>query len=131
MAGVKLPDFIAEVVGNRAARGALGASALALAAAGMNPQVTSPFVVDVQSAIRAQPGLAALTTLVGGFRARTLLAGGVAADTFRTRRILTAALLVLAVASVVSLVVVSGPIFLASRMAGSMAAGFAIPFAIA
>ena len=82
MASVKLPDFIAEVVGNRASRRALGASALALAAAGMNPQVTSPFVIDVQSAIRAQPGLAALTTLVGVFSAGMLLAGGVAADTY-------------------------------------------------
>jgi hypothetical protein len=131
VASVKLPDFIAEVVANRTSRRALGASALALAAAGMNPQVTSPFVVDVQSAIRAQPGLAALTTLIGVFSAGMLLAGGVAADTYRTRRILTAALLLLALASVVSLVVASGAIFVASRIAGSMAAGFAIPFAIA
>ena len=111
MASVKLPDFIADVLSDPASRRALGASALALAAAGMNPQVTSPFVTDVQAAIRAQPGLAALTTLVGVFSAGMLLAGGVAADTYRTRRILTAALLVLALASVVSLVVVSGPIF--------------------
>jgi MFS transporter, DHA2 family, multidrug resistance protein len=131
MPAVKLPDFIAEVVGNRASRRALGASALALAAAGMNPQVTSPFVVNVQAAIRAQPSIAAFTTLVGVFSAGMLLAGGVAADRYRTRRILTAALVVLAVASAVSLVVTSGPIYIASRVAGSMAAGFAIPFAIA
>lgn len=131
MAGVKLPGFIAEVVDNRASLGSLGASALALAAAGMNPQVTSPFVVDVQAAIRAQPELAAVTTLLGVLGAATLLAGGVAADAYRRRRLLTASLLALALASAISLVVPSGPIFIASRFAGVLAAGFSVPFAIA
>jgi DHA2 family multidrug resistance protein-like MFS transporter len=131
MASVKLPDFIDEVVSNRASLKALGAAALALAAAGMNPQITSPFVVDVQSAIRAQPNLAAFTTFVGVISAGTLLAGGVTADAFRRRRILTASLVVIAGASAVSLAVPSGPIFLGSRVLGALATGFAIPFAIA
>jgi MFS transporter, DHA2 family, multidrug resistance protein len=131
MAGVKLPGFIAEVVDNRASFRALGASTLALAAAGMNPQITSPLVVDVQSAIRAQPGLAAIATLFGVLGAGTILAGGVAADAYRKRRLLEVSLLALALASGTSLVVASGPIFLASRVLGALAAGFAIPFAIA
>jgi MFS family permease len=131
MAGVKLPGFIAEVVDNRASLASLGASALALAAAGMNPQVTSPFIVDVQSAIRAQPELAAVTTLIGVVGAGTLLAGGVAADAYRRRRLLTASLFALVLAAAVSVVVPSGPIFLAGRFAGALAAGFTIPFAVA
>jgi MFS family permease len=131
MAGVRLPGFIAEVVEDRASLRALGAAGIALAAAGTNPQITSPFIVDVQSAIRAQPGLAAVTTLIGVLGAGTLLAGGVAADAYRRRRLLEVALVALAAASAVSLLAPSGPIFLASRLAGALAAGFAIPFAIA
>ncbi len=127
----ELPQFIAEVVEDRAALRTLGACALALAAAGLNPQVTSPFIIDVQSAIRAQPELLALSSLVAVLGAGMILAGGVAADAFRTRRILSGALIALLTAAIVSAVVVSGPIFLASRFAGAVSAGIVIPFAIA
>ena len=127
----QLPQFIAEVVEDRAALRTLGACALALAAAGLNPQVTSPFIIDVQSAIRAQPQLLALSSLVAVLGAGMILAGGVAADAFRTRRILSGALIALLAAAIVSAVAVSGPIFTASRFAGALSAGLVIPFAIA
>jgi DHA2 family multidrug resistance protein-like MFS transporter len=131
MAGLRLPAFIAEVVDDRPALRTLVAATIALAAGGLNPQVTSPFVVDVQSAIRAQPELLAVSSLVAVLGAGMILAGGVAADAFRTRRILFAALAILATAAAVSALVTSGPAFTASRFAGAMAAGLVIPFGIA
>lgn len=131
MARASLPQFIAEVVDDRRAVRALGASTLALIAAGLNPQIYSPFIVDVQAAIRADPGLLALSTLASVLGAGTLLIGGVAADVYRTRRILAWALAVLVAMSAIGLVVNQGPLFLASRLGGGMAAGLVVPFAIA
>lgn len=131
MARVTLPDFIAEVVDDRASLRALVASTVALAAAGLNPQVLSPFIGDVQSAIRAQPELLALSTLASVLGAGVLLIGGVAADVYRTRRILEGALIALIVTSGICLFVTSGLLFSLARIAGAMAAGLAIPFAIA
>ncbi len=131
MARPALPDFIAEVIDDRVALRALGASTIALAAAGLNPQVLSPFIVDVQSAIRAQPDLLALSTLTSLLGAGTLLIGGVVADVYRTRRILEWALIGLVITSAVCLFFTSGVLFSAARIAGAMAAGLAIPFAIA
>lgn len=131
MARVTLPDFIAEVVDDRVALRALLASTVALAAAGLNPQVLSPFIVDVQSAIRAQPELLAASALTSVLGAGMLLLGGVAADVYRTRRILEVALVALIITSAVCLVVTSGPLFVVARVGGSMSAGLAIPFAIA
>ncbi len=131
MARPTLPDFIAEVVDDRRSLRVLIAAAVALAAAGLNPQVISPFIVDVQAAIRAQPELLATTTLIGVLAAATLLVGGVAADAYRTRRILEGALIALVVTSVACFFVTSGPLFTAARFGGAIAAGMAIPFAIA
>lgn len=131
MARATLPQFIAEVVDDRRALRALVASTIALVAAGLNPQVLSPFIVDIQAAIRAQPELLALSTLASVLGAGMLLVGGVAADVYRTRRILEWALAALVAMSAVGIVVSSGPLFVASRLGGSMAAGFVIPFAIA
>jgi MFS family permease len=131
MARPALPDFIAEVVDDRRSLRALGAATIALAAAGLNPQVLSPLIVDVQSAIRAQPDLLALSTLTSVLAAGMLLVGGVAADVYRTRRILEIALIGLIITSAVGLFIGEGPLFVASRIGGALAAGMAIPFAIA
>jgi DHA2 family multidrug resistance protein-like MFS transporter len=131
MARASLPGFLAEVVDDRPAFRTLVASGLALAAAGLNPQVLSPFIVDVQSAIRAQPELLALSALGSVLTAGMLLIGGVAGDVYRTRRILEAALLALIATSAICFVVTSGPLFTAARIGGVLAAGLAIPFAIA
>ena len=131
MARVTLPGFIAEVFDDRPARRVLVASAVALAAAGLNPQVTSPLIIDIQSAIRAQPELLALTTLAGVLTASMLLVGGVASDAYRTRRILEGALIGLVLTSAVCIFVTGGTIFVAARLGGAAAAGLAIPFAIA
>jgi MFS family permease len=131
MARASLPQFIAEVVDDRRAVRALVASTLALLAAGLNPQIYSPYLVDVQSAIRANPELLALSTLASVLGAGTLLIGGVAADVYRTRRILGWALTALIATSAIGLVVSEGPLFSASRIGGVMAAGMVVPFAIA
>ncbi len=131
MARPALPQFIAEVVDDRRAVRALAASTLALLAAGLNPQIYSPFIVDVQSAIRANPDLLALSTLISVLGAGMLLVGGVAADVYRTRRILERGLAALVATSAIALVVGNGPLFAASRIGGVMAAGLVVPFAIA
>jgi DHA2 family multidrug resistance protein-like MFS transporter len=131
MARAAMPGFLAEVVDDRPAFRTLVASALALAAAGLNPQVLSPFIVDVQSAIRAQPDLLALSALGSVLTAGMLLVGGVAGDVYRTRRILEAALAALVVTSAACFVVTTGPLFTVARIGGVLAAGLAIPFAVA
>ncbi len=131
MARVRLPEFIAEVVGDSTAFRTLLAAAVALAAGGLNPQVTSPFIIDVQSAIRAQPQLLAVSSAMAVLGAGMILVGGVAADALRTRRILQVALATLVITAAVSAVVAFGPIFTASRFVGALAAGLVIPFAIA
>jgi DHA2 family multidrug resistance protein-like MFS transporter len=131
MARASLPRVLAEVVDDRVALRTLVASTLALVASGLNPQVFSPFIVGVQAAIRAQPELLAASTLASVLGAGLLLVGGVAADVYRTKRIVQGALVALVVTSVVGGVVPDGPIFLASRFAGVMAAGLVVPFAFA
>lgn len=131
MARASVPPFLAEVLDDRVAVRTLVACVLALVASGLNPQVFSPFIVDVQAAIRAQPELLAASTLASVLGAGLLLVGGVAADVYRTRRILQGALAALVVTSVVGGVVIDGPIFLASRFGGVMAAGLVVPFAFA
>ncbi|HEY6608906.1 MAG TPA: MFS transporter [Candidatus Limnocylindria bacterium] len=131
MAGVRLPDFIAEIVDDRVALRALVASTVALAAAGLNPQVLSPLIIDMQSAIRAQPELLATTTLAGVLGAGMLLIGGLAGDSYRTRRILSWSLVALVITSAVCLFFTTGPVFIAARLGGALVAGMVIPFAIA
>jgi DHA2 family multidrug resistance protein-like MFS transporter len=126
-----LPGFIAEVVDDRRALRTLTASTVALAAAGLSPRVISPLIIDVQSAIRAQPELLATTTLAGVLGAGMLLVGGVAGDAFRTRRILSWSLIALVITSAVSLFFTTGAIFVAARFGGALASGMVVPFAIA
>jgi DHA2 family multidrug resistance protein-like MFS transporter len=127
----KLPGFLAEVVDDKPAFRTLGAAALALLAAGLNPMVTSPFISDVQAAIRERPQLESLAALLGVLGAATLLAGGVAGDAYRSRRILQAGLVTLAVTSAANLIFTDGPLFIAGRFVGALAVGAVVPFAIA
>lgn len=127
----RLPGFIEGITKDSAAFRTLGAASLALLAAGLDPKVASPFVIDVQAAIRARPELEALATLIGVLGSATLLIGGVAADAYRSRRIIQGGLLALAGTAAANLVFTEGPLFIAARIGGALASGLVVPFALA
>ena len=104
---------------------------LSMAAAGLNPVVTSPNLASVQSLIRAQPEINALVILITLISGGLLFVGGVLGDTDGRRGILLGALALLASMSVVGLVTGDGPLFTASRLAGGAAAYAVVPFALA
>lgn len=131
MADRRLPGFVAEVVDDRTALRTLAGAALAIAAAGLDPRILSPGLPTVQSALRARPELEALAALLGVAAAAALLIGGVAGDSLRTRRVLLAGLVGLAVTAAGSLVFAEGPLLVATRFCGAIAAGLVVPFALA
>jgi MFS family permease len=126
-----IPTFLRELGDPPGAFRNLRVAFLAMAAAGFNPLVLSPAVSTVQAAIREQPQINALILLVTLGGAAMLFIGGTLSDTDGRRRILLAALAALVAASLVSLVVSSGPVFMASRLAGAAATYAVVPFAMA
>jgi MFS family permease len=126
-----VPAFLHDLGEPPGAPRTLLVAALALAAAGLNPQVLSPAVSTVQAAIREQPQINALLLLVTLAAAAMLFVGGGLSDTNGRREILLTALGALAVTNILSLVVPTGPVFMASRVAGAAAAYAVLPFALA
>jgi MFS family permease len=126
-----LPAFIADVVAEPRSRNALLAGSAALFAAGLDPRVWSASLPTVQAAIRARPELEAVSLVAAVISAGLLLVGGVLGDSQRARPIVIGGLVVELVASAIGLVVPSGPIFVASRFAGTAAASFIIPVSLA
>jgi MFS family permease len=126
-----LPAFIAEVVAEPRARNALLAGSVALFAAGLDPRVWSASLPSIQAAIRERPGLEAVSLVAAVISAGLLLVGGVLGDSQRARPIVIGGLIVELVASAIGLVVPGGPIFVGSRFAGTAAASFIIPVALA
>ena len=113
------------------ARAGLLAGSVALVAAAFDPKVWGPSLPTVQSAIRDRPGLEAIVILamVGG--SAVLLLGGAVGDTARARPIIVGGLAFLLVASVVALLVPSGPIFVVFRFVGHAASAMVIPASLA
>lgn len=126
-----MPPFVHELVDDPGRRRALGVAVLSMAAAGLNPQVLSPSLQSVQSAIREQPQLNSLVLLVTLTGAGLLFVGGVLGDTDGRRRILLGALAALCVTSLAGLLIADGPVFMVSRVAGSAAAYAVLPFSLA
>ena len=126
-----IPSFLRDLGAQPGAFRNLTVAFLAMAAAGFNPLVMSPAVSTVQAAIREQPQLNALILVVTLAGAAMLFIGGTLSDTDGRRRILLIALGALVAASLVSLVVSSGPIFIVSRLAGAAATYAVLPFAMA
>src|SRR4029077_11116146 len=98
---------------------------------GLNPTVTSPGLPSIQSAIRAEPEINALIVGVTIAAAGLLFAGGFLADTDGRRGILLGALAVLIATGAIGVVITAGPLFFATRLAGTAAAYAVLPFALA
>lgn len=126
-----MPSFLADVLEDRRARGALVAGSAALFAAGMDPRIWSASLPSVQSAIRERPGLEALTLVAAVVGAGLLLTGGAIGDSARARPIVLGGLAVELLAALVGLVVGEGPVLVASRGVGLAASSFVIPVSLA
>ncbi len=126
-----LPAFVADVFAEPRARNALLAGSAALFAAGLDPKVWSASLPSVQAAIRERPELEAVTLVAAVVGAALLLVGGVLGDSQRARPVVLGGLLVELAACATALVVPDGPLFVASRFAGTAAAAFVIPVSLA
>jgi MFS family permease len=127
----RLPGFLAEVVEEPGARGALLAGSAALFAAGLDPRVWSAALGSVQSAIRLEPELEAIILLAAVVESGLLMAGGAIGDSARARPIVVGGLAIELVAALVGLAVPDGAAFAASRVLGMAASSFVIPVALA
>ena len=126
-----LPRFLADVVGDRVALTSLAAGAAALFAAGLDPKVWGPSLSTVQSAIRERPALEAYVLVGAVGAAILLLVGGAIGDLRRARPLIVAGLATLVVTGTVGLLVPDGPVFVATRLAGSAASAFVVPASLA
>jgi MFS family permease len=106
-------------------------AALALAAAGLDPRVFNPGLASVQEAVRARPDVEQLLLIAAVASALVLLVGGVLGDTDGRRRVQVGALGVLVLTGLSGLLFNDGPIFLAGRLCGVIAAAVILPFSLA
>ena len=128
---VRLPSFVADLVGDPTARGALLAGSVALVAAAMDPQIWTPTLPSIQEAIRENPQFEVLVLLASIGASGLILVGGAVGDLSRARQVILGGLVVELLASGVTLLAPAGPIFLASRLVGHAGAAFVIPVSIA
>ena len=126
-----VPSFISDLFVDRVARGALLAGSVALFAAAMDPQTWSPALPSIQAAVRENPQLDTVILLASISASGLILLGGAVGDSRRARPVILGGLVVELLASVVALLVPSGPIFLTARLVGHAGAAFVIPVSIA
>jgi MFS transporter, DHA2 family, multidrug resistance protein len=131
VARLRVPAFIADVFENPTARNGLLAGSAALVAAAMDPKVWGPSQPNVQAAIRVRPELEGIVLVAALGGAALLLVGGAIGDSTRARSIIVGGLAIELIAALVSLLVPSGALFLASRFVGHAAAAFLIPASLA
>ena len=131
MARLRVPAFLSELLAEPTARNGLLAGAAALVAAALDPKVWGPSLPNVQAAIRVRPELEGIVLLAALGGSALLLLGGAIGDSARARPIIVGGLAVELVAALVSLLVPSGALFLASRFVGHAAAAFLIPASLA
>ena len=134
MRRVHLPSFIADAVrdvaADRTALLGLVAASIALAAAGLDPHVLDPGQTRMRLALGETPSLETALSVAALVQAAFLLVGGAVADIWRSRRILLAALLGLAVASAGATLLPDGPGLVASRVLAWACDGIIIPFSV-
>jgi MFS family permease len=124
-------EMLDEVGRDRTARMALVASALALAAAGLDPKVYGPTTQSVQQALREQPSLQATLLAASVVGAAFYLLGGALGDMTGRRRILLVGLFALFVGDLGGLFFDGTPLFNVSRIVASAGIGLVVPIAIA
>jgi MFS family permease len=126
-----LPRFIADIVEDRSARTTLIAGGFALVAAGLDPKVWGPSLSTVQSAIRQRPELESYVLVGAVGSAILLLVGGAVGDLRRARPLVLGGLATLMLTGSIGLLVPTGPIFVAARLAGAAAAAIVVPASLA
>ena len=123
-------ELAAEVITDRTALLGLAASCIALAAAGLDPHVLDPGQVRMREALALDTSLEGLLSVAAIVQAAFLLAGGAIADTWRTTRILQAALVGLVVAAIGATLIPDGPGLVAVRTLAWACDGLILPFAV-
>ncbi len=126
-----MPAVLSDLWSTPGAFPVLLVAMVSMAAAGLNPPVTSPALPNVQATIRAQPDISALLLLTTLVAAGLLFLGGILGDTDGRRRILLGALATLAIANLAGPIVPDGLPFRIDRLAGAAAAYAVLPFALA
>lgn len=126
-----LPSFIADLFTDRVASGALLAGSVALFAAAMDPQVLNPALPSVQAAVRDNSNLETLVLLASIGAAGLILLGGAVGDSRPARPVILGGLAAELLASVVALLVPTGPVYVTARLIGHAASAFVIPVSIA
>jgi MFS family permease len=126
-----IPAFIADLFVEPVPRSGLLAGSAALFAAALDPKVWGPSLPTVQSAIRDRPYLEAVVILAMVAGSALLLLGGAIGDTARARPIIVGGLAAVLLASIVSVLVPAGPLFVASRFVGHAASALVIPASLA
>ena len=107
-----------------------GTCCVALAAAGLDPHVLDPGQARMREALQADLTLEQALTFAAMLQAAFLLAGGAIADTWRSTRVLQAALLGLVAASVGATIMPDGPGLFASRVVAWACDGLILPFSV-
>ncbi len=123
-------EIVGEVVNDRPALLGLVACCIALAAAGLDPHVLDPGQVRMREALVGNASLESALMIAALAQAAFLLAGGAIADTWRTTRILQAALAGLVIASVGATLMPDGPGLVASRVLAWACDGLILPFSV-
>jgi len=126
-----IPPFISDLYADRTALNGLIAGSVALFASALDPKVWGPSLPSVQAAIAESPQLEALSLLATLGGTALVLLGGAIGDSARAKPIIAGGLAVELIASLVSMLVPSGGVLLASRFIGHAAAAFIIPASLA
>jgi MFS family permease len=127
---IKIPSFVKDVIEDPRQRGILIAGVLSMFAVGLVPRILSPGLPSAQEQLRAEPEIQNLLLLASFLSAATVVLGGLVSDLFRHRALLIGGLIVMLVASAVSIVVDDGPVFYAGNFAAVTAAGVVLAYAI-
>ena len=126
-----IPPFVSDLYADRTALNGLIAGSVALFASALDPKVWGPSLPSVQAAIAESPQLEALSLLAMLGGSALVLVGGALGDLARAKPIIAGGLAVELIASVVSMLVPTGGILIASRFIGHAAAAFIIPASLA
>lgn len=126
-----IPPFISDLYADRTALNGLIVGSAALFASALDPKVWGPSLPSVQAAIAESPQLEALSLLAMLGGSALVLLGGALGDSVRAKPIIAGGLAVELIAALISMLVPSGPVLLASRFIGHAAAAFIIPASLA
>lgn len=130
MARLRAPAVAHDVLADRAQRGVLFASTLALLAVGLLPRILSPSLPNAQEQLRLESEIQNLSLLLSFAATAMVIAGGLVSDIFRRRSLLIGSLAVMLAGSLVSLSFDEGPVFYVANFAAVAASGVVLAYGI-